>query len=64
MQLNQKQKENLAQFYSNLALIILTAGVVTPILTGIGDLAIFSIKLMASIFLANKLLKFSLDFLQ
>lgn len=61
---NPKQREILAEFYSNLALIILTAGVITPIFVGIGDLTSFSVKLIASVFLAVKLLQFSLDYLQ
>jgi len=33
--LNDKQKENLAIFYNNLALVLLTAGAITPILPGL-----------------------------
>ncbi len=62
--LNGKQRENLATFYNNLALVLLTAGVITPIFTGFANQLDFSIKLFSSLVGAMFFLQFSLDFLK
>ena len=64
MHLNQKQKENLAQFYSNLALAVITFGVISPIFTGIGNYSIFSLQLTLSIIGMGILLQVALNFLK
>lgn len=64
MYLNQKQKENLAQFYSNFALVWITAGLVSPLLTKIGNPVIFAVKLIISLFLTLFFLNYSLKFIK
>ena len=63
--LNDKQKENLATFYNNLALVLLTAGVVTPIFNGVEN-NYFSaiIKLSLGVLGTGFFLKFSLNYLK
>jgi hypothetical protein len=62
--LNGRQRENLATFYNNLALVLLTAGVITPIFTGFANQLDFSIKLLSSLIGTIFFLQFSLDFLK
>jgi len=62
--LNDKQKENLATFYNNLALVLLTAGAITPIFTGIGNQLAFSIKSIVSLIGTVYFLQVSLKFLK
>jgi hypothetical protein len=62
--LNGRQRENLATFYDNLALVLLTAGVITPIFTGFANQLDFSIKLLSSLIGTIFFLQFSLDFLK
>lgn len=64
MRLNQKQKENLAQFYSNLALAVITFGVIAPIFTGIRNYVIFSLEAIFSISITSFLLRVALSFLK
>lgn len=61
---NVKQREILAQFYSNLALAVITFGVLAPIFSGVANSFDFSIKLILSILSTMFLLNFSLDFLK
>ena len=60
--LNDKQKENLATFYNNLALVLLTAGAITPIFTGIGNQLAFSVRsiiaLVGTIYCLQNSMKF------
>jgi len=62
--LNDKQRENLATFYNNLALVLLTSGVVTPVFIGIENQLAFSIKLILALVGAGVSLQFSLDYLK
>lgn len=62
--LKDKQKEVLAQFYSNFALAWLTFGLITPIFIGMGNPVVYVIKLFASLSFAIACLKVSLDFLK
>ena len=62
--LNDKQRENLATFYNNLALVLLTAGAVTPIFTGVVNQLDFIIKLLLTLVGAGISLQFSLDYLK
>lgn len=61
---NLKQKEVLAQFYSNLALVIMTAGIITPLYGGVTNAALFAIQLLLSILGMMVFLQISLDFLK
>lgn len=61
---NQKQNEILAQFFSNFALVWITAGLVSPILTKIGNPIIFTVKLAISLFLTFFFLNYSLKFIK
>ena len=60
--LNDKQRENLATFYNNLGLVLLTAGAITPIFTGIGNKLEYSIKsiiaLVGTIYCLQNSMKF------
>lgn len=62
--LNDKQKENLATFYNNLALVLLMAGAITPIFTGIESFMIFSVRLILSLTFGMIVLQFSQSFLK
>jgi len=62
--LNNKQKENLATFYNNLALVLLAAGAVTPMFTGVENQHLFSLRLMIAIIGSGFFLQVSLDFLK
>jgi len=62
--LNDKQKENLATFYNNLALVLLTAGVVSPIFTGIANMLEFMTKFIVGLVSMVIFLQVSLDFLK
>jgi len=62
--LNDKQRENLATFYNNLALVLLTAGAITPIFTGIGNQLAFSIKSVVAFIGMLYFLQVSLKFLK
>lgn len=62
--INSKQKENLAVFYNNLALAVLTFGVISPIFTGINDYGTLGLKMLLSLIITIFLLKISLDFLR
>lgn len=62
--LNDKQKENLATFYNNLALVLLTAGAVTPIFVGIESSILFSIRLILSLTFGMMFLQMSQLFLK
>jgi len=64
MKLNDKQKENLAIFYNNLSLVLLTAGAITPIFIGIGNQLVFSIKLIIALIGTIYFLQISLKFLK
>ena len=57
-----KQREVLAQFYSNLALAWLSFGVVAPVFTGVDFTIAFVIRLSISILCSGGLLYFSLQF--
>lgn len=62
--LNDKQRENLATFYNNLALVLLTAGVVSPIFTGIINKLEFTTKFIVGLVSTVIFLQVSLDFLK
>ena len=62
--LNDKQKENLAIFYNNLALVLLTAGAITPIFAGIGNQLTFGIKSIISLIGMIYCLQSSMKFLR
>ena len=62
--LNPKQKEILAQFYSNFALVILTSGVITPLFTGIGNIYLYIVVFITSLSITVFFLKVSLAFLK
>ena len=62
--MNQKQKEVLAQFYSNIALVILSFGLLAPIFTGSGNPAIFIVKLILSVTFTAVILDFALKFVR
>ncbi|OGK24993.1 hypothetical protein A2954_04700 [Candidatus Roizmanbacteria bacterium RIFCSPLOWO2_01_FULL_37_12] len=59
-----KQKEILAQFYSNLALVVIAGGIVTPLLTSIGKIDLFILRSLVSIGGAVALINLSLKFLK
>jgi len=61
---NPKQKEILAQFYSNVALAILTFGAIVPLFTGIRNNYFFSVSLIVSLVFTIIFLKVSLTFLK
>lgn len=63
-ELNDKQRENLATFYNNLALVLLTAGGVSPIFTGITNKFEFIIKFIVGLVSTAVFLQISLDFLK
>ena len=61
---NPKQREVLAQFYSNLALAILTFGFIGPFFTSVDFSLIFVVKLFSAIIGTVLFLHFSLRFLR
>ena len=61
---NDKQREILAQFYSNFALAWLTFGLITPIFVGMGHPIVFVVKLLTSLSFTMVFLKVSMDFLK
>jgi len=61
---NPKQKEILAQFYSNAALAILTFGAIGPLFTGIGNINAFIVRFILTISFTIIFLNFSLGFLK
>ncbi|OGK08468.1 hypothetical protein A2767_00900 [Candidatus Roizmanbacteria bacterium RIFCSPHIGHO2_01_FULL_35_10] len=61
--LNLKQKENMATFYNNLALVIVTAGIVSPLYTGMKNFYLYFGTSIASLIISFIFLKVSLDFL-
>ncbi len=62
--LNDKQKENLAIFYNNLALAVVTFGIISPVFTGINNYVIFGLQALFSVIGTILLLQFSLLFLK
>ena len=62
--INPKQKEILAQFYSNLALAILTFGAIAPLFTGIGNVNAFTVRFILTISFTIIFLNFSLRFIK
>jgi len=63
-QTNDKQREMLAQFYSNLALAWLTFGLISPFFVGMSNPAGFVLKFIASLGATIFSLKIALDFLK
>lgn len=63
-QRNTKQKEILAQFYSNLALAVLTVGFVTPLFTGIRNPFIFILQFIVIMIIAGRILLIALEFVK
>jgi len=61
---NPKQKEILAQFYSNTAFTILTFGAIAPLFTGIGNINAFIVRFILTISFTIIFLNFSLRFLK
>lgn len=59
---NDKQREVLAEFYSNFALAWLTFGLVTPFFIGLGNIFVFIFKLVFSVAMTKLFLNMALDY--
>jgi hypothetical protein len=62
--LNKKQKEILAQFYSNFALAWLTFGIISPFFNPVENIVLLLIRLIVTLGISRFLLKVSLDYLK
>jgi hypothetical protein len=61
---NPKQRENLAQFYSNFGLAVLSFGFIGPVFTGIEISLVFILKLILAFVFTLIVLDYSLRFLK
>jgi len=64
MRQNDKQKEILAQFYSNLAIAFLSFGILTPLFVGIGNSFLFILKFSLALIFAISMLLIALEFVK